>query len=285
MGYLWGSTARHRGVPGGGQRPLSGIMAGLTSSAAAATRARHSLPRRQVPTVELLFVAGAIALAASIPGQTAFQSGSVSQAPSPAPPAAGNATPGVGGSGGEEAQGGRPSPTAAADAVPGLPQPTPSADPQASVAVPADAPRRIVFREAGIDMNVVPMDFQGYVLDPPEDENAHWVKDYGIVGPDATDTAYLIAHSCEPANPGCTPERFPFNRLSSLTATGQTIHVQADAGEFRYRVTGIAKYGKDARPEEKHGTWDQVPGRLVLISCYTRDVLGTNIVVFADLER
>ena len=282
MSYPWGRTARHRGVPGEKPRQPSGLPAD-PARAATATRARHSLPRRRVPVGELLFVAGAIALAASIPGQTAFQPGAVNEAPIPAPPAGGNAVPDRGGSRGGEGQGSRPSPTAAADAVPGVPQPTPTDPP--SVPDPKDVPRRVVFTAAGIDMKVVPLDVQGQVLDPPEDGNAHWLMDYGRAGPDARDTAYLIAHSCGLGSPGCTPERFPFNTRTSQAAAGQTIHVQVDGGEFRYRVTGVATYGKDAAPAEKHGTWDQVPGRLVLISCYTRDPLGTNVVVFADLER
>jgi hypothetical protein len=154
------------------------------------------------------------------------------------------------------------------------------------VVVPAaEVPTRIIYPEANIDMLVAPMDGRPKVLDPPVDSNAHWLNNYGLVGTASTDTVYVVAHSCGLGYPGCSPQTFPFNNLSTRAALGQRITAQTANGEAHYKVTDVFSYNKDSAPTEKRGTWDQVPGRLVLISCYTADLLGKNVVVFAELEK
>lgn len=153
------------------------------------------------------------------------------------------------------------------------------------VIVVASKPIRFVYSDLGINMPTVPMDGRSYVLDPPVDTNAHWLNNYGLVGTGSHDTAYIIAHSCGLGYPGCSPETFPFNKLSTQAAVGQLITVFTETGEVRYRVTDVFSYDKNSTPAEKRGTWDPVPGRLVVMSCYTADLLGKNVVVFAQLEK
>lgn len=171
------------------------------------------------------------------------------------------------------------------------PRPTVVAAPKATMpgvaaaptaAPPAAAPpTHVAFPAVGISVATHPMDGTPYVLDPPHNGYSYWLNNYGMAGVGAADTVYIIGHSCYGA--GCTDEAFPFNRLSDAVAAGQIITVSTANGTVAYQVTDRFTIFKDSTPAEKRGTWDKVPGRLVLISCYTENPLGENVIVFATM--
>jgi hypothetical protein len=162
----------------------------------------------------------------------------------------------------------------------------PTAPVEKAIPPPATVPSQLLYPDIGITgMSILPMDGRSELLDPPIDSNAHWLNNYGKVGEGAGDTAYIIAHSCGLGYPNCSPETFPFNNLSSRAAVGQRITVITEAGTVHYRVTDVFSYNKHSSPAEKRGTWNVVPDRLVMISCNTADLLGANVVVFAQLEK
>lgn len=159
----------------------------------------------------------------------------------------------------------------------------PSVAPVAPIPVlPAAAtPTHLDFPAVGISVATHPMDGTSYILDPPPNGDSYWLNNYGQAGAGAVDTVYIIGHSCYGA--GCTSEAFPFNRLSAGVAPGQIITVSTANGAVDYRVTDSFITFKDSTPDEKRGTWDNVPGRLVLIGCYTEDPHGSNVIVFATI--
>lgn len=162
--------------------------------------------------------------------------------------------------------------------------------PAAPVQPPApainEAPVHVSFPAASTEVDVQPMDGSSYELEPPPDGFGHWLYNYGKAGAGAINTVYVIGHSCYGV--GCTAAAFPFNNLSEAAAykSGDLITLTTTGGHrVNYRVTNMCRYGKDSPPEQKCGTWDVVPGRLVLMSCYTQDPHGTNVVVFATIEK
>lgn len=176
------------------------------------------------------------------------------------------------------------SPKAEADAIkaPATPKATAAQTHEAAV---DDVPVHMSAPAADMEVDIQPMDGSTFELDPPPNGFGHWLSNYGKAGSGASNTVYVIGHSCYGV--GCTATAFPFNHLSEpgyiagdritlTTAKGSTIH---------YRVTNMCRYDKHSTPAQKCGTWDKVPGRLVLISCYTEDPLGTNVVVFATIEK
>ena len=190
-----------------------------------------------------------------------------------------------------------PTPTQGATLRPKSPDAKPPVDvtpPPAAAPKPAPEevapnqgePTRIVYPEADISMSVVPMAVaEGAEIVPPEDSNGHWLSTYGKPGKAARDTVYIVAHSCGLGYANCSPETFPFNNLSDKAKAGQRITVATSEGDVHYRVTRTMVYPKSGPSLDKEETWAVVPDRLVLISCYTQDLLGTNFVVFAHREK
>lgn len=172
-----------------------------------------------------------------------------------------------------------PSPVATEVSAPQ--QPSPVIEAPAPVVPAAASPTHLAFPALGISVATHPMDGTPYVLDPPHNGDSYWLNNYGLAGAGSTDTAYIIGHSCY--GPGCTDEAFPFNRLSKGVASGQIITVTTANGSVNYQVTESFTINKNSTRAEKRGTWDVVPGRLVLLSCYTEDPLNTNVIVFATM--
>lgn len=184
-------------------------------------------------------------------------------------------------------------PAAPAPAVPGNPTPTPSgtataaekhstptraaAAPQPALP-PAAAPLRIVYPSAGLDVAVQPLEptpaeIESQSIVPPISFDGYWVTNFGTPGAGSANTTYIMGHSWEDADA-------PFNRLSSAAAPGDTFEVTTSAGTISYRVDSVSTEDKSTLKDSP--IWRVVPNRIVLISCYTEDLFGKNVVLVAS---
>ncbi|MBT1003224.1 class F sortase [Paenarthrobacter sp. DKR-5] len=157
--------------------------------------------------------------------------------------------------------------------------PTPSAKrPAPPPAAPmAAAPRRLIYPAAGVDLPLnaltpSPDQLAAQYLQPPITKDAYWLTNYGEPGRGSTDTTYIIGHSW-------IDQDAPFNHLTSRGRVGDIFTVVTVTGALRYRVESIHTYTKATLKDSP--AWDQLPGRVVLISCYTEDPEGRNIVLTA----
>ena len=143
---------------------------------------------------------------------------------------------------------------------------------------PAAAPLRVVYPAAGFDVVVHPLDpsqadIESQTIVPPVSLDGFWVTTFGTPGAGSGNTTYIMGHSWDGRDA-------PFNRLSSGTAPGDIFEVTTAAGTIRYRVDSIST---EAKPSLKdHPIWQVVPNRLVLISCYTEDLYGKNVILVAS---
>lgn len=175
-----------------------------------------------------------------------------------------------------------PPPTSSPSAVPAgssagpLPAPAPAAQgPAASI------PQRITYPAAGINVAVHPLepsagDTAGRSIVPPETMDGYWLTPFGMPGAGSTNTTYVIGHSWDGLDA-------PFNHLSSDAAPGDVFTVATKSGVLRYAVDSVTTYTKSTLKDSP--VWDIVPNRLVLISCYTEDPWGKNVVVAATPAR
>jgi sortase (surface protein transpeptidase) len=111
---------------------------------------------------------------------------------------------------------------------------------------------------------------------PPETMDGYWLTPFGVPGVGSENTTYVIGHSWEGLDA-------PFNHLSSAAAPGQEFTVATETGVLRYAVDSVTTYSKSTLKDSP--VWDAVPNRLVLISCYTEDPWGKNVVVVATPAR
>ena len=158
------------------------------------------------------------------------------------------------------------------DAPPAQPLPSPSKYP------PAAAPTRIVYPAAGLDVVIHPLtptpeELESQAIVPPITVDGYWVSDFGMPGDGSTNTTYILGHSWEGRDA-------PFNRLSAASAPGDIFEATTSAGTMRYRVDSVDTYVKASLKDSP--IWTAVPNRLVLISCYTEDPWGKNVVVVAS---
>ncbi|MDN4643069.1 class F sortase [Arthrobacter sp. PsM3] len=166
-------------------------------------------------------------------------------------------------------------------AGPGQVTPAPTDAPaSATVSTPAphgSLPLHITYPAIGMDQDVLPLTPQdqgpGATIVPPMTAEAYWLTPYG--SPGSTDTTYIIGHSWEGRDSA-------FNHLSSQAKPGNQFTVTTATGPATYTVKTIATEDKNTLKDSP--IWDRVPNRLVLVSCYTADLRGTNIVITADLE-
>jgi hypothetical protein len=147
-----------------------------------------------------------------------------------------------------------------------------------SVLPTAARPTRIAYPLAGIDVAIHPLEpsqdeTASRTLVPPLTMDGYWLTPFGVPGAESTDTTYIIGHSWEDRDA-------PFNHLSSASAPGQEFEVTTETGTVRYRVDSITTYLKDTLKDSP--IWEIVPNRMVLISCYTEDPWGKNVVVVAS---
>jgi hypothetical protein len=174
-----------------------------------------------------------------------------------------------------------PGPPAAAAAVPGKDTAGTAAQtaPAQPPALPlAAAPVRIVYASAGFDVVVHPLDpspaeIESQTIVPPVSLDGYWVTNFGVPGAGSTNTTYIMGHSWEGRDA-------PFNRLSSAAAPGDIFEVTTTAGMIRYRVDSISTEDKSSL--KNNPIWQVVPNRIVLISCYTEDLFGKNVVLVAS---
>ena len=159
--------------------------------------------------------------------------------------------------------------TAASPAAPVAPEP----------ALPdASAPVHISYPAAGFDVPVHALepdaDAQAsQTIVPPETKDGYWLTPYGTPGRGSGNTTYVIGHSWDGADA-------PFNHLSSSANVGDRFTVLTGTGTITYQVDNVATYLKASLKDSP--IWDIVPNRLVLISCYTQDPWGKNVVVTAS---
>lgn len=163
-----------------------------------------------------------------------------------------------------------PSPSAVAtDAAAAAP--APDAGPAAS------QPTGLSFPAATIDMAVLPLtpsdaDLASQTLVPPLTMDAYWLTSYGVPGAGSTNTTYIAGHSWDGRDA-------PFNRLSDEALVGTEFTLTTQAGDITYVVDAVITHDKDTLKDSD--IWNIVPNRVVLISCYTEDPWGKNVVVTA----
>lgn len=171
---------------------------------------------------------------------------------------------------GSAAQAGRKSPAAA----PAAQQPTPAVPNYP----PAAAPTRIVYPSAGLDVTIHPLtpapeELESQAIVPPITVDGYWVTNFGMPGAGSTNSTYILGHSWEGRDA-------PFNRLSASSTPGDILEVTTATGTMRYRVDSVDTYVKSSLKDSP--IWTGFPNRLVLISCYTEDPWGKNVVVVAS---
>jgi len=108
---------------------------------------------------------------------------------------------------------------------------------------------------------------------PPITLDGCWVSNLGRPGNGSTNTTYILGHSWEGRDA-------PFNRLSTSSAPGNVFDVITESGTMHYRVDSVDTYLKSSLKDSP--IWTGFPNRLVLISCYTEDPWGKNVVVVAS---
>ncbi|QDG67472.1 sortase [Pseudarthrobacter sp. NIBRBAC000502772] len=160
--------------------------------------------------------------------------------------------------------------------------PTPSTDTGAPVPAgpAASPPQRLVYPAADIDVVVHPLvptgeDQATQTIVPPPTMDGYWLSPYGAPGAGSVNTTYIAGHSW-------TDRDAPFNRLSTKAAAGDRLTVATATGEVAYLVDSVTTYVKSGLKDSP--IWQVAPNRLVLISCYTGDAWGTNVVVVASPE-
>ncbi|AOT05020.1 class F sortase [Arthrobacter sp. U41] len=159
-------------------------------------------------------------------------------------------------------------------------EPAPAAVPGAQGPA-ASVPQRITYPAAGMDVVVHPLaldtgDAESRSIVPPETMDGYWLTPFGTPGAGSENTTYVIGHSWEGLDA-------PFNHLSSAAVPGGTLTVATATGELAYVVDSVTTYTKATLKDSP--VWDAVPNRLVLISCYTEDPWGKNVVVVATPAR
>ncbi|WP_458780282.1 class F sortase [Arthrobacter sp. D3-16] len=145
--------------------------------------------------------------------------------------------------------------------------------------LPAAAqPVRIRYASAAFDVPVHALALDGaaqasQTIVPPATKDGYWLTPFGTPGHASTNTTYVIGHSWEGADA-------PFNQLSSAATVGDLFEVDTTSGTITYEVESVTTYLKSSLKDSP--IWDIVPNRLVLISCYTEDPWGKNVVVTAS---
>ncbi|GAA1123818.1 class F sortase [Arthrobacter flavus] len=163
--------------------------------------------------------------------------------------------------------------------------PAQPAAPEATVAPPVPAaepaaspPGWLTVESAGIDQSILPLtpsaeEFATQSIVPPLTEDAYWLTSFGSPGSGSEDTTYLTGHSWE-------GKEAPFNRLSTDAEVGDSIQLTTETGVLDYVIDSIITLDKDTLKDSE--IWDIVPNRLVVISCYTEDIWGKNVVITAS---
>jgi sortase (surface protein transpeptidase) len=136
---------------------------------------------------------------------------------------------------------------------------------------------RIRYAAAGFDVPIHALDLDAeaqasQTIEPPATKDGYWLTAFGIPGQESENTTYVIGHSWEGADA-------PFNHLSSAAAVGDGFEVDTATGTIPYKVDSVTTYLKSSLKDSP--IWSMVPNRMVLISCFTEDPWGKNVVITA----
>lgn len=170
-------------------------------------------------------------------------------------------------------------PPSSLEARPSAPAPAVAAQPTLAPApAPGSPPAHITYAAAGMDQPVLPLtpteeERSLAALVPPHTADAYWLTSYGVPGAGSTNTTYIVGHSWE-------GRESPFNNISSLAQPGDRLTVTTAEGPLGYTIDRITTEYKDTLKDSP--IWDKVPGRLILITCFTEDLWGKNIIVQAS---
>ena len=173
-------------------------------------------------------------------------------------------------------------PTGSGSGLAPVGEPGPAVVPESTSQGPAaSVPQRITYPAAGMDVVVYPLlldsgDAESRSIVPPETMDGYWLTPFGTPGVGSENTTYVVGHSWEDRDA-------PFNHLSSAAVPGDMLTVATETGVLTYTVDSVTTYTKSTLKDSP--VWDAVPNRLVLISCYTEDPWGKNIVVVATPAR
>lgn len=142
----------------------------------------------------------------------------------------------------------------------------------------AASPLRLSIDSVGFDADVLPYDptdedLAGGALVPPQTYSGYRLTPYGMPGEGSTNTTYIAGHSYDEVE-------LPFNKLSDPALVGDELEVETVDGTLDYVVDSVTTYEKDTLKDSD--IWRIVPNRIVLISCYTQDAVGKNVVVTAS---
>ncbi|MUN62270.1 class F sortase [Kocuria sediminis] len=174
-----------------------------------------------------------------------------------------------------------PAPQAPAASVTAAPTPAPAAEaaPEPDAARPeAAAPVRLRVEDAQLDVAVLPLapseqELATEMLVPPDTLDGYWLTPYGMPGEGSENTTYITGHSWEGRDA-------PFNRLSDPGLVGSEIELETETGTLEYRVDSVVTHDKNTLKDSD--IWRIVPDRLVVVSCYTEDLWGKNVVLTAS---
>ncbi len=165
-----------------------------------------------------------------------------------------------------------PTPDMPSPAGPGV-APVPE---QGAASLPASsAPLRVTYPKAEMDVVVHALEphADSQSIEPPVTVEGYWLTPFGLPGEGSADTTYIVGHSW-------LDRDAPFNHLSSAAHEGDELTVTTATGVITYRVESVATYSKSALKDSP--IWAVVPNRLVLVSCYSEDPWGRNVVVVAS---
>lgn len=149
-------------------------------------------------------------------------------------------------------------------------------------------PTRLSVPAVGLDASVGAMSVAaGGSVDPPTPGSAYWLSGSSVAGPTSTGTTYLAGHTYRGGG------RAVFNPFLDIPHSRYTVHkgdrivVGTPSGSWAYTVTDTELYLKTT-VEQQTELWRNVPGRLVVVTCFQYDG-GTssqqNFVVYAQLDR
>jgi hypothetical protein len=142
----------------------------------------------------------------------------------------------------------------------------------------AAAPVRLAVEDAQLDVTVLPLtpseqELATELLVPPDTLDGYWLTPYGMPGEGSENTTYITGHSWEDRDA-------PFNRLSDPGLVGSEIELETAAGTLEYVVDSVVTHDKNTLKDSD--IWRIVPDRLVIVSCYTEDLWGKNVVLTAS---
>ena len=143
---------------------------------------------------------------------------------------------------------------------------------------PAAAPVRLTVEDARFDVTVLPLtpseqELATELLVPPDTLDGYWLTPYGMPGEGSENTTYITGHSWEDRDA-------PFNRLSDPGLVGSEIELETGSGTLEYVVDSVVTHDKNTLKDSD--IWRIVPDRLVIVSCYTEDLWGKNVVLTAS---